>query len=358
MDLRLESCVRKHGGNMPSLVLNSDTLSVRLVSKRLEVLRHDYNEAGNARAKTEVPLMDIDRVVLVGQPSVTVPVLTGLMDSGIPCFFVTRRGRWRGAVCPDRNLNAARRIRQYEQATDPLFGLRVARRLVYAKIRNCRRVLQRLAANRELSDTPEQEAVCEELKEFAGRALDAQTLDSLRGFEGLAAARYFRRLGVFFPQETPFSERSRRPPRDEANSLLSWTYTILLGEVEGAVRTHGLDAAIGCLHQDTLNTPSLALDLLEPLRPAVADLLALGMLNHNVIRKEHFRFDIEDGGTYLTEEGRRPFFQSYEQAMIRRFAPVKGATHTDIRQVIDAQVCTYLRALERGECDEDYFLLP
>lgn len=342
---------------MPSLVLTSDTLSVRLLSRRLEVFRRNPKEPDTAIARTEVPLFDLDRVVLIGQPSVTIPVLTELMDAGIPCFFLTAHGRWRGALCPDNNRNAARRIRQYEQASDPVFGLHVARRLIYAKLRNSRRVLQRLAANRELTDTPEHESVCNELKHLSQRATGAETLDELRGIEGLAAARYFRRIGTFFPESAPFRERSRRPPRDAANALLSWTYTILLGEVEGAVRSHGLDASIGVLHVDTTNTPSLALDLLEPLRPAIADLLVLSILNHNILRPEHFEVSGEDGGTYLTEEARKPYFIAYEQAMTRRFALVKGAPHTDFRRVIDAQVCAYLRALEQGS-DEVFFLLP
>ena len=343
---------------MPSLVLTSDTLSVRLLSRRLEVIRQDHQTPGSAPVRTEVPLLDIDRVVLIGRPSVTIPVLTTLMDTGIPCFFLTAHGRWRGALSPDRNLNAARRIRQYEQATDPQFSLRVARRLVIAKIANSRRVLQRLAANREISDSPEHEAVCGELKHLLQRAGSTDSLDELRGIEGLAAARYFRRIGAFFPDTLPFRERSRRPPRDGANALLSWTYTILLGEVEGAIRAHGLDAAIGVLHADKLNTPSLALDLVEPLRPAIADLLVLSILNHAILRPEHFEVDIDDGGTYLTEEARKPFFVAYEQAMTRRFAMAKGSPHTDFRKVIDEQVCIYLRALERGDNEEEFFRLP
>lgn len=343
---------------MPSLVLTSDTLSVRLLSRRLEVIRQDHQTPGSAPVRTEVPLFDLDRVVIIGMPSVTIPVLTRLMDCGIPCFFLSGRGRWRGALGPDNNLNAARRIRQYEMATDAQFALRVARRIIIAKIANSRRVLQRLAANRELSDTPEHEAVGNELKHLLRRAESTATLDELRGIEGLAAARYFRRIGAFFPDALPFRERSRRPPRDAANALLSWTYTILLGEVEGAVRAHGLDAAIGVLHADKLNTPSLALDLLEPLRPAIADLLVLSILNHNILRPEHFEVRIEDDGTYLTEAARKPFFVAYEQAMTRRFALTKGEAHTDFRKVIDEQVCVYLRALERGDGTETFFRLP
>lgn len=342
---------------MASLILTSDTLSVRLLSRRLEVLRRKPQDQSTVVSRTEVPLFDLDRVVIIGQPAVTIPVLAELMDVGIPCFFLTSHGRWRGALCPDNNLNAARRIRQYEKAADDGFCLRVARRLVYAKLRNSRRVLQRLAANRELTDTFEHESVCNELKQLTQRATEVETLDELRGIEGLAAARYFRRLGTFFPVSVPFCKRSRRPPRDAANAILSWTYTILMGEVEGAIRGHGLDAAIGVLHTDTTNTPSLCLDLLEPLRPAIADLLVLSILNHNVLRPEHFELNSEDGGTYLTEEARKPYFIAYEQAMTRRFSLAKGAPHTDFRSVIDDQVCAYIRMLEQGG-DEDFFNLP
>jgi CRISPR-associated protein Cas1 len=344
---------------MPSLVLTSDCLSVRLESRRFDILRRNPLAPDDPPVRTQVPLHDLDRVVVVGQPAVTMPVLAELMDNGIPCFFLTAKGRWRGAIGPDRNLNGARRVRQYEMATDPVFCLKVARRLVEAKLRNSRRVLQRLAANRELSDTDEHESICNELKHLVQRAGGAGTADELRGIEGLAAARYFRRVAQFFPKEIPFRERSRRPPRDAANALLSWTYTILLGEVEGAVRAHGLDAALGVLHADALNAPSLALDLVEPLRPAVADLLVLSILNHSILKPEHFEVHSDDGGTYLTEAARKPFFVAYEQAMTRRFSPAKGEPHTDLRRVIDDQVCTYLDALERGQTDEVlFFHLP
>lgn len=342
---------------MASLILTSDVLSVRLESRRLEVVKRIGDGPNPPHEKRTVPLHDLDRVVAVGRPSITIPVLIKLMDLGIPCFFVTSHGRWRGAVMGDNNLNAQRRIRQYEQATDNTFCLGMAQTLIYAKIRNSRRVLQRLAANRALTDEREHESICNELKHFAQRAANAENHDELRGIEGIAAARYFNRLSGFFPAETPFNRRTRRPPRDPANALLSWSYTILLGEMEGIIRSHGLDASIGFLHTDTVNRPSLALDLMEPLRPAFADLLVLNILNHNILRPEHFEINPENGGTYLTEEGRKPYFMVYEQSMKRRFALKAGESHTDFRKVMESEVCKYIRALELNKF-EPFFLLP
>lgn len=343
---------------MASLILNSNTLRVTALSKRLEIITREVTEKSSRNVTHQVPLFDIEQVMIVGRPSVTLPVLTRLMDAGIPCFFVTRYGRWRGSMLPDRNLNAGRRIRQYERGTEPEFALKVARYLIANKIRNSRRVLQRLAANRNLSDEAEQVSVCQELKDLMEMATEAESIDMARGYEGMAAAIYFRRLGTFFPESIPFKNRNRRPPRDAANALLSFAYTILLSEVEGAIRLRGLDAAIGCLHSDTTNSPSLALDLIEPLRPAVADLLVMNIVNHNMVKAENdFEFNPEDGGTYLSETGRKIFFLMYEQTMTRRFSMAKGEPHTDLRKVIDHQVTIFLRMLEQ-DCYEDFFILP
>lgn len=343
---------------MASLILNGDTVRANIYSKRVEVTRRVCDKDGERHETSQVPLYAIDRVVIVGRPSVTLPVLIRFLDEGVPCFFVTRYGRWRGSMLPDKNRNAGRRIRQYERGTESEFAVGVTQRLIYAKIRNSRRVLQRLAANRNCSSAPEQVAVTDDLKELAVMAKSATAADMIRGYEGMAAALYFERLGDFFPDSLPFTNRNRRPPRDPANALLSFAYTILLGEVEGAVRSRGLDAGIGCLHCDTLSSPSLALDLMEPLRPAVADLLVLNMVNHKMVKaEEDFEVNVEDGGVYLNETGRKVFFLMYEQAMTRRFAIAKGEPHTDLRKVIEMQINLYLRMLEQDTYD-DFFLLP
>ncbi len=342
---------------MPSLILSGDTLRVTRLSERLEIVRRVHDPDGKRNETRHVPLHDIDRVVLIGQPAISIPSLTSLMDRGIPCFLLTRRGRWRGSLTPDNNLNAARRIRQYEQAMNPEFSLRISQALINAKIRNGRRALQRLSANRNATGGADYEQTMRTLRQYADSALEAESVDIARGLEGIAAALYFQRLSFCFPTHIPFTTRSRRPPRDPANALLSFGYAVLLCEVEGAVRAHGLDAAIGCLHTDRTHAPSLALDLMEPLRPAVVDLLVLNIVNHLLMKPDEAFEMHEDGGVYLNESGRHIFFQAYEQAMNRRFVLGKNEPHTDLRHVIDEQVCAYIRALEQNQTPQ-FFLLP
>jgi CRISP-associated protein Cas1 len=343
---------------MASLILTGDTVTVNLESRHLDIRRRPPVDDENRRPEIKrVPLHDLDRVIVMGRPSVTIPVLQRLMREGIPVFFLSHYGRWIGSLSPDKNRNAARRIRQYEKSRDDGFRLRLSRNLIAAKIGNSRRALQRLAANRSLSEDPELRETCARLRELASRAESAKSLDMLRGCEGMAAGVYFTMLGRFFPPEFPFAGRSRRPPRDPANAVLSWTYTILLGEIESCLRAHGLDACIGFLHELSHGSPSLAVDLLEPLRAPVADLLALNMFNHRYFSEEDFEFDSEDGAVFLAETGKRKFFQTYETAMTRKFIVEKGEAHCDFRQIIDRQVCAVIRALEDSE-DIAFFRMP
>lgn len=342
---------------MPSLVITRDTVSVRLQSDRLELIRHA--EAGmESLDRFSVPLHDVERVVICGRPIVTLPVLHRLMSLRIPVTFLSARGRWLGAIDSGNRLNAARRIRQYRLFAEEGVRAAVLARLIFAKIRNSRRVLQRLSAARRESDLPQQREAAMFLRRSCMEIRRKHpALDVLRGMEGMAAACYFRRLSDFFPPELPFKERSRQPPLNAANSILSWSYTIVLGEIETCLRLHGLEPGIGFLHTVEYSMPSLALDLLEPLRAPLCDMLSLHLLNHRILRSEHFRFEAEDGGTYLTDDGKKLFFTAYEQTMARKFSLKPGGEHTDFRRIIEHQVRAVIRILE-GEDDVEFFHMP
>ena len=340
---------------MPSLILTGNTSKVSVESKHIVVEKRD--EKGKKTVKTHVPMFDIERVLVIGRPYVTLPTLQRIVRKGIPINFITTYGRWIGAMTSNDNMDAIRRIKQYECYGDEKRNLEIARKLIYAKLMNSRRVLQRLSANRKESQTHVQVSACNFLKNLANQARSVNNKMALRGIEGSAAARYFERLSDFFPAEIPFTVRTRRPPKDEANAIMSWTYTILYGEIETAIRSQGLDPCIGFMHETSHGTPSLALDLMEPLRSPVCDLLILNLLNHHSFKKEDFRLDLETGGVFLKQESQRKFFINYEAAMSRKFRLSKTEDHIDFRQIIRKQIFTVLHYLEGVE-SEDFFILP
>lgn len=334
---------------MSTLFLTQDVSSVNLSNGGLEIER----STPEGPASMRLLLAEIDRIAIVGRPPVTLPALLSLLDAGIPCFFVTSHGRWRGALHSDEDRNAARRIRQYGRAGDRKFSLGVARPLVAAKIGNQLSVLRRFGRNR-----PERRGWFHRtpsLENLRGKALRASSLDSLRGTEGMASKIYFDALSGAFPDTMPFNGRNRRPPRDAANSLLSFSYALLLGEMEGVIRAHGLDPAIGNLHEDKTRTLSLPLDLMEPFRPAcdrfVVKLASLGVMRAG----DHFE-SRDDGGVLLNSEGRRALFPAWEEELERRFTGT-GGQETTLRREIRRAVNIYLDALE-NDASPAFFALP
>ena len=340
---------------MPTLYINGKEVDARLDDRRVHLERFDYDI--DEASELNVPIFDIDRVVVIGYPKMTMQLLHHFIYKNIPVFFLSPHGRWVSSMLPTTNGNALRRLHQYESAKDKPLALSIAKALIYAKIRNMRRVLQRLAANRELSRDTDQIDACNTLQSFILQLETANDLDTLRGFEGTATARYFKRLSVFFPEDMPFTSRSRRPPRDAANAILSWTYSIVTAEIDAAIKTAGLDSSLGFLHELSYGRPSLALDLIEPLRAPLCDLLSLNLLNHKYLNKDDFENNPDDGGVYLTKFARRRFFTEYEEYMERFFKEDKTSAHVTFRRVIRNMVNSICQVLE-ARVEPEFFIMP
>lgn len=336
---------------MATLVLNSDSMSVQMESDHLVITRHDNEE------RQTLPLVDVERVVVLGRPALTFPALVKFMDAGIPCTFMTKNGRLRGTIDTSRQHNVARRILQYDKFRDPAVRLELSRELIRSKLRNGRRVIQRLCANRSrpVADLGEHWSGLQgSLSELDG----ANSHEDVRGIEGFGGFHYFRLLGEFFPCAFPFVARSRRPPLDEANAVLSFAYTVLMNEMFAFVRLHALDAGLGFLHDDCERSPSLALDLMESFRPGFADMLALDLLNHCRLDKEtEFERDGESGGVFLTAHSRQKVLAACETAFSRPFTAYGSGERMTLRTAMDKQVLEIVRYLETGKRVE-FFRVP
>ena len=325
---------------MATLVLNRSSISVNMESNHIVI--HDHAGDGGFQ---RLPLVGVERVIVAGQPAISFHVLAKLMDNGIPCSFLTAGGRWRGLMDGDPGFHAGRRILQYERMRDEDFAVQLARQLAAAKISNCRRSLQRFAAERGMSLADESD--WRMLSGMLGELAMTKSVDSVRGIEGVAANCYFKLLGRFFPEGVPFERRSRRPPRNPANALMSFIYALLENEFTAAIRSHGLDVAGGFMHRGIDRSPALALDLMDPCRPALADRLTLDLLNHRrILADRHFE-SVADDGFHLTTDGRGIVFRAFDEMMNRRMAAEGG--RVKIRQIIDRVVCRFIGMLEGRE---------
>ena len=220
--------------------------------------------------------------------------------------YFTQYGRYRGSFIPERNTIAEVRRRQY--ALTEREGLAIAQRIVRAKIRNSRTFVNRKGVT-DVGKLPELEA---------GTAR-ARTLDELRGIEGEAAEIYFNLINGCLAEGWSFERRTRRPPEDHINALLSLTYTMMKNEVLSALRQYNLDPFLGILHADRHGRPALALDLMEEFRPIFCDAFAIRLINKSMLSHDDFQLDnhlkdyafkiyLEKFDDYMKEEFEHPHF--------------------------------------------------
>jgi CRISPR-associated protein Cas1 len=158
----------------------------------------------------------------------------------------------------------------------------------------------------------------------------------------------------FLPEEFPFERRSTRPPLNAVNACISFGATLIYQEMVSFIHAHGLDPALGLLHATEDGRWALALDLIEPFRPALIEALTLDLFSHDMLRAGHFEH--KHGGVYLNEEGRKKFLLQYERRMERQFMSECAGHRTSLRQQLEAQAVQYKAALESPEKFEPFLM--
>ena len=314
---------------MPTAYLTTRGMKVTLRGERLEIIPPPEALADKAHPMPErrwIPLHDIEHVVLDAGVHLSPRTLDGLLRRNIPVLFLSNGNFPSGTAIP---INRSVKILadQIDCARDHKRCLPLATKLIEAKILNMRRTIQRLSANRK-----EPPVAATWLKSMANQATACPSIDSLLGIEGAATGRYFETIASFFPKDLPFERRSRRPPLNPPNSLLSFVYTLIINEITLHLRGIGLEPGWGVIHQPEDGRPALALDLAEPFRAPIADALALDMLNHR--RLQAADFETRDGGCFLRRESRRRVFAAYEDRMEREFHDERRKHRTTLRNTI------------------------
>lgn len=334
---------------MPTACILQDRAHIHLKSERLEILQTDP-ETGRDQIQRSIPIHDLERLILSESVQISSAALAELLRREIPVSLLGWNDKFLGSFFPSTNQHGLVRLRQYQRNLDSAFALQMAKAIIQAKINNQRRVLQRLSASRgpREADKP-YDATAEDAIRYLDRVqptlLSASTLDEARGYEGASTARYFRAWSGFLPQGAVFERRSTRPPLNAVNACISFGSTLLYQEMAAFVHAHGLDPALGWLHTTENGRWSLALDLMEPFRPALVEALSLDLFSHRmVIPEEHF--SQVQGGVYLNREGRRKFLLQYERRMERQFLSEFVGHRTTLRQQVEHQVTIAKRALD------------
>lgn len=283
--------------------------------------------------KLRLPVHNLEGVVCFGNVLCSPFLLGHCAKNNVGVSFLTENGRFLARVTGETNGNVLLRREQYRRADSATASAEIAATIVTAKVANCRSVLQRAIRDRaEAEGNQTLKTASDNLRGSLRRCRrlvetttsipentppppEPAVLDSVRGIEGDAARTYFGAFDALITsphQELRFNGRNRRPPTDPVNAVLSFLYTLLLHDVQGALESVGLDPAVGFLHRDRPGRPGLALDIMEELRPVLADRLALSLINRGQLKPSAFRTE-PAGGVWLKDDDRKTVLKAYQE---------------------------------------------
>ncbi|MCY4589124.1 MAG: CRISPR-associated endonuclease Cas1 [Alphaproteobacteria bacterium] len=329
------------------LVVQSQYASIRKEGETLKVSDENQGEQ-------RVRLNDISDLALFGNVSITTPALVALLERDIPVAFFSHGGWFRGVAHGTGHRNVEIRSAQYRLSFDPTACLEFARDLVAAKIVNQRTILRRNWRG----DPAHRKTVLTRLERIRRSVTGAPSITVLLGLEGDAAATYFRALsGLLAPPETRkspgadtelalfrFEARNRRPPCDPVNAMLSLAYAMLTRNLSVTLATVGLDPYRGFYHAPRYGKPALALDVMEPFRPLIADSVVLSVVNTGEVSATDFV--TATTGTALTSTGRRRFVAAFERRLSQETTHPLFGYRLSMRRLLFLQsrlLCRYLQ---------------
>jgi CRISPR-associated protein Cas1 len=282
-------------------------------------------EKGTEKRKVRLPLIKVDQVVVLGDSTLSTPALLALLEQKADICYCSYHGQFRGRLAAGFSKNSLLRIEQHRAHDSPLRSLTLAKAFVQGKLANQRTLL--LRANRKRQEGSIGRAA-ESLKRVGVQAEEVEAdegppdpsvpqadsaIGTLLGLEGAGGSFYFGAFGQLLSQDLGFRRRTRRPPTDPVNALLSYGYVLLMNKVASAIQLVGLDPFVGFLHSSQYGKPALALDLMEELRPVIVDSVVLTVINNRILKEGDFE---EQMGAYrLSESGRRTFLAKFEERL-------------------------------------------
>jgi CRISPR-associated protein Cas1 len=288
---------------MRSLYISQQGCYVKLSQEKVLITRQN-----TVLAEAQLPL--IDQILVFGKSQLTTQVIRACLQRGITIAYLSRMGYCYGRILPIEQ--EYRYLSRYQQNLQSTEQLKVAQQIVFAKLRNSRVLLMR--QQRRLQ-TDQFELAIKTLDYLAEKALTCDRVQQLFGYEGSGASAYFSVLGdCINNSEFVFLGRTRRPPTNPVNAMLSFGYQILWNHILSLIELQGLDPYYACLHQGTARHAALASDLIEEFRAPIVDSLVLYLINRSIIKIDE-DFSYRDSGCYLNDSGRKKFLRAFVMRM-------------------------------------------
>lgn len=292
--------------------------------------RHFVFQRKDAKPFT-IPLLRIKQLILGRGVGITVNALSSTFRANIPVTFEDYDGSVLGMTVGPCHPDASTRLAQYEAYREPAVRLMLAKRLVEAKLTNAAEVLWRFRKNHPAFECLE---AIRGIRKMIARLDGCADLATVRGCEGMAARLYFEVFGGMLLKNFEFQGRTKQPPRDPVNALLSYGYTILGRRMAAMLEWAGLDPYFGFLHELQPGRPSLALDLIEPLRPVFVDRLVLNVVNREQITPSDFETAEPGEAVWLTQLGRQKFLAAFESFFERGLERRLDDVVSDFKQAL------------------------
>ena len=332
----------KLGGMAMSLLyVNEDGTLIGIDGNRLAVKYSD----GLLRS---VPIETVDSITILGQAQLTTQCIRTCLERGIPVAFFSKGGRYFGHLHSTGHVDAALQRKQ-SFLYDRDFAFRLSKRLISAKMKNQIVVLRRYekSTGSDVSRQIRMMGIC------LHKTDSCVTPSELMGFEGQGAKAYFEGLAEVVEEEFRFQGRSRRPPLDEFNSMISLGYSILMNEIYAVLEIKGLNPYFGFLHRDKEKHPTLASDLMEEWRAVIVDSTVMSLINGHEIQKEDFIINRDEPGCFLTRNGLKIFLNKLNNKLQTK---TKYLNYVDYPVTFRQGIVLQTEALVKAITAEDDFL--
>ena len=295
--------------------------------------------------KKLIPIESLEGITIMGQSQMTAKCTEECLKRGIPVVYFSKGGVYFGRVMSTSHINAGRQ-RMQSALYDTEFAVELGKRILSAKIKNQSVVLRRYEKSRNIRLEEEQKmlSICR------GKIENSRRIEEIIGYEGQAAKFYFRGLSKCIEREFQFNGRSRRPPKDEFNSMISLGYSILMNELYCKIEMKGLNPYFGFIHRDAEKHPTLASDMMEEWRAVIVDAPVMSMINGHEISKEDFVFNLEQPGCYLTKTGLKLYLNKLERKFQTEIRYLKYVDYpVSFRRGILLQMEQLTKAIEKGD---------